>query len=488
MAISKILCIGSCGAGYAGKHLRQALDYIAEPEKTGGGRFVGALNCQPERAYEQMRETKEQFGKMGKRQGYHLILSFAEGEVDAETAFEIVGRFAEEVLGRDYEALYSVHDNTDHIHGHIVFNSVSFRTGNKYRYKKGDWAGKLQPALDRLCEEYGLSVLARPKDRQPIPGGDEGRKAHGDRPGAWSEMIRRDIDACIRLEEDYEGFLFRLAELGYEIKNQDGKGGKYLAVRPMGHTRFRRCKTLGEDYGEERIRERIQKETLSEGRRPETRMEPKIVRCRFRRYKRAKLSEVQRRYLAKLYRLGRLKKRPYSQMWKYRNEIRNLKKLQEEYLFLVQKGIRTEADAVRTAALSGEKRKKTKKERSRITRERARMKPLFDTVSEMKELSEMEQCYQKGELLFEKEHVRYGELASLLEREGYDASLLEQFRQHYKREMERVRKQEREAAGEERMAKRILEEITGQEKDQTRKGGDPCREENGRTAWTSRRI
>lgn len=217
-------------------------------------------------------------------------------------------------------------------------------------------------------------------------------------------------------------------------------------------------------------------------------MEPKIVRCRFRRYKRAKLSEVQRRYLAKLYRLGRLKKRPYSQMWKYRNEIRNLKKLQEEYLFLVQKGIRTEADAVRTAALSGEKRKKTKKERSRITRERARMKPLFDTVSEMKELSEMEQCYQKGELLFEKEHVRYGELASLLEREGYDASLLEQFRQHYKREMERVRKQEREAAGEERMAKRILEEITGQEKDQTRKGGDPCREENGRTAWTSRRI
>ena len=107
MAISKILYIGDCGAGYAGKHLKQALDYITVPEKTGGGQFVGSLNCQQEQVYEQMRQTKEQFGKTDQRQGYHLIISFVEGEVDADTAFEVIGKFAKEYLGKDYEALYA---------------------------------------------------------------------------------------------------------------------------------------------------------------------------------------------------------------------------------------------------------------------------------------------------------------------------------------------------------------------------------------------
>lgn len=89
MAVSKILCIGNCGAGYAGKHLSQALDYISKKEKTGDGRWDGCLNCLLGNIYQQMRQTKEHFGKTDKRQGYHIILSFAEGEVDADTAFEI---------------------------------------------------------------------------------------------------------------------------------------------------------------------------------------------------------------------------------------------------------------------------------------------------------------------------------------------------------------------------------------------------------------
>ena len=99
MAISKILYIGDCGRGYAGKHLRQAIDYILEPEKTGQGQWIGGINCQPYKAYEQMKQTKKQFSKMNKRQGYHLILSFVEGEVDQETAFKIVEKFVEEYLG-----------------------------------------------------------------------------------------------------------------------------------------------------------------------------------------------------------------------------------------------------------------------------------------------------------------------------------------------------------------------------------------------------
>ena len=104
------------------------------PEKTQGGRLVGAINCQADMAFEQMMDTKKQFGKTDKRQGYHIILSFKEDEVEPDRAFEITQKFVAEYLGDAYEAVFVVHDNTDHVHSHIVFNSVSFVDGKKYRY------------------------------------------------------------------------------------------------------------------------------------------------------------------------------------------------------------------------------------------------------------------------------------------------------------------------------------------------------------------
>ena len=124
-----------CGKSYHGKHLRAALVYITVPEKTQQGRLVAGVNCVPEFAFEQMKETKRKYGKLDKRQGYHLVLSFKENEVTPDTAMELTSRFVKEYLGSEYEAVYAVHDNTRHIHAHIVFNSVSFLTGKKYRYE-----------------------------------------------------------------------------------------------------------------------------------------------------------------------------------------------------------------------------------------------------------------------------------------------------------------------------------------------------------------
>lgn len=338
MAISKILYIGDCGSGYAGKHLKQALDYIVEEHKTGEGKWVSSLNCQVDSAYEQMRQTKVQFGKTDQRQGYHMIISFAEGEVDAETAFEVIGKFVKEYLGQEYEAIYSVHDNTDHVHGHIIFNSVSFRTGKKYRYEKGDWAKKVQPITNRLCEEYGLSTIEISDDRARPSENYKEWNDFRDGKFVWADMIKRDIDACIMQAATYESFLSMLSEMGYEIKNAYRSEGKHLAIKPMGLTRFGWCKSLGEDYTEERIRERIETENMSTYRKLSKEQEPKIVRCRVKRYKRAKLSGVQKKYFARRYRLGLLKKRPYSQAWKYRDDIRKMQKLQEDYLFLVRHG------------------------------------------------------------------------------------------------------------------------------------------------------
>ena len=138
MAISKILNMKDCGGHFHGKHLKRALDYVMNPDKTQDGRLVGAINCQVDTAFEQMKETKRNFGKIDKRQGYHIILSFKENEVNPDTAFEITQKFVEEYLGKSYEAVFVVHDNTAHVHSHIVFNSVSFVDGKKYRYEKSD--------------------------------------------------------------------------------------------------------------------------------------------------------------------------------------------------------------------------------------------------------------------------------------------------------------------------------------------------------------
>ena len=464
MAISKILYIGDCGAGYAGKHLKQALDYITVPEKTGGGRFVGSLNCQQEQVYEQMRQTKEQFGKTDQRQGYHLIISFVEGEVDADTAFEVIGKFAKEYLGKDYEALYAVHDNTDHIHGHIIFNSVSFRDGKKYRYQKGDWAKEIQPVTNRLCEEYGLSTIEISEDRAKKSENYKEWNDFRDGKFVWADMIKRDIDAAIMQSATYESFLSMLSDMGYGIKNAYRTEGKYLAIKPMGMSRFRRCRSLGENYTEERIRERIEQESLSSYKKIQAVQETRIVRCRVKRYKKAKMSGIQKRYFARLYKTGLLKKRPYSKAWQYRDDIRKMQKLQEDYLFLTRHDASTVGDIRQAALQMADRKKETSREKSRIFRERARMKPLFDIADQLEGLQECENCFQRGENLFEKEHMRYMELSARLAKEGYTAGRLAEFKEHYRSEIARIREKEKSVAKEERIAARILAEITAGER------------------------
>ena len=294
MAISKILNMKDCGGHFHGKHLKRSLDYVMNPEKTQYGRLVGAINCQAESAFEQMKETKRKFGKVDKRQGYHIILSFKEDEVNPDTAFEITQKFVAEYLGSCYEAVFVVHDNTAHVHSHIVFNSVSFVDGKKYRYEKGDWAKYIQPVTNRLCQEYGLSIIDvddgnREKEHDGYKDWSEQRDAN-----VWSDMIKRDLDACILQAGDYQQFLELLSDKGYEIKQ-----GKYLSVKPLGMTRYRRCKTLGDAYSEEVIRERIVKEDLSFYSKQNSPQEAVLVRCRVKRYRRAKLSEKSRIYKAR---------------------------------------------------------------------------------------------------------------------------------------------------------------------------------------------
>ena len=159
MAMTKILTINDCGRKFAGRHLQTAITYILDPNKTQNMRYVTGINCQPEKAFDQMLATKQKFGKTDKRQGYHIIISFEEEDVEPGTAFEIIRKFAEEYLGQGYEAIYAVHDNTAHTHGHIIFNSVNGITGRKYRYEKEEMATDLR--ISTLPSVYGEKVVLR---------------------------------------------------------------------------------------------------------------------------------------------------------------------------------------------------------------------------------------------------------------------------------------------------------------------------------------
>ena len=409
------------------------------PEKTQGGRLVGAINCQTDMAFEQMMDTKKQFGKTDKRQGYHIILSFKEDEVEPDRAFEITQKFVAEYLGDAYEAVFVVHDNTDHVHSHIVFNSVSFVDGKKYRYEKGDWAKYIQPITNKLCQEYGLSIIdvedgSKEKQHENYKDWSEYREGSF----VWADMIKRDLDACILQANDFSGFLELLSEKGYEVKQ-----GKYLAVRPQGMTRFRRCKTLGENYSQEAIVERIAKEDLSFYQSQNEEKQAAIVKCYVKRYHRAKMSGLQKRYYAKLYRIGKLKKKPYSQVWKYKDDIRKMHKLQEEYLFLVNHDIHSAEELVSVISSLTDKRKEVSAGKSRIYKARERSRELFDIADDMKELEPAEKSFLQGDEFFTDEHLQWETLKQKLLSQGYSLEEVEALRKHYKEEYSKACAKER---------------------------------------------
>ena len=439
MAISKILHMKDSGNSFHARHLKRALDYVMNPEKTQGGRLVGAVNCQADMAFEQMMDTKKQFGKTDKRQGYHIILSFKEDEVEPDRAFEITQKFVAEYLGDAYEAVFVVHDNTDYVHSHIVFNSVSFVDGKKYRYEKGDWAKYIQPITNKLCQEYGLSIIdvedgSKEKQHENYKDWSEYREGSF----VWADMIKRDLDACILQANDFSGFLELLSEKGYEVKQ-----GKYLAVRPQGMTRFRRCKTLGENYSQEAIVERIAKEDLSFYQSQNEEKQAAIVKCYVKRYHRAKMSGLQKRYYAKLYRIGKLKKKPYSQVWKYKDDIRKMHKLQEEYLFLVNHDIHSAEELVSVISSLTDKRKEVSAEKSRIYKARERSRELFDIADDMKELEPAEKSFLQGDEFFTDEHLQWETLKQKLLSQGYSLEEVEALRKHYKEEYSKACAKER---------------------------------------------
>ena len=426
MAITKILTINDCGEKFAGKHLKQAIDYITDAEKTQGGRYVTGINCQPQEVFRQMKMTKLKYGKTDKRQGYHLIISFEEKKLEPGLAFEIVGKFVEEFLGSGYEAIYAVHDNTDYTHGHIIFNSVNYLNGRKFRYERGDWAKIIQPVTNRLCKEYGLSTIDIDMESVGKQKRYQDWNEFRDGKFIWRDMIKRDLDACILQADSFDDFLLMMQEKGYEIKQN-----KYLAVKPMGMQRYCRCKSLGDAYAEEKIRQRIGMESLADyASRPERDYIMEMPKDEF--LPRTKLSGIQKTYYAKVCRVRRLAKLPYSKAWQYQDEIRKMQRVHEQYLFLVKNDIHSIVELAAVKANLEEKNKECQRERRELNREKKRFEPLFEISGRMKELQAAENSFMAGDDFFLPEHNEYQKCAEKLEQEGYTLEETEALKKRYK--------------------------------------------------------
>lgn len=362
MAIIKVFAVR--------KQLKKTVNYITDSEKTNSNlshMIDYALNLEKtvanaaaseqflyesvinlpdvKTAYERMQATKKHFGKTGGVLGYHIIQSFKPGEITADRCHELGRKLASEMFGAGFEIVIGTHLNKEHLHNHIVLNSVSFIDGKKLRFNKQSYR-ELQEISDQLCRKYGLSVI---ENKQNGKSYKEWLNEKEGKPTVRGR-IRKDIDLAIKESFNYGIFIANLEKRGYLIK--DNPSRTYTALKPPFGTRFIRLNSLGEDYTKERIIGRLSKQKSWQKKAQNERR--KYYPCKMPQ-KRRKITGLQALYLRyvyllKLNRKPKAKLRPY--LWE---DLCKFEKYRKEYLYLKAQNITSKEELnERIAALTEE--------------------------------------------------------------------------------------------------------------------------------------
>ena len=324
MAITKILNIKESKGRNPASHLENALNYIQNPDKTEECVLVGGINCLPDTAFEQMVETKNIFYKSGNRQGYHVIISFSpEEKVTAEQAMYVLEHFAKDVLGDDYEAVYAVHTDREHMHGHLIWNSVSMTTGRKYNSPKGNWKNHLQPITNKYCDELGLSIMPAEYSKNP----KNISRDKWEKEMSMKEIILRDAKMCAYAAGNVEHFQYLMKSLGYVFKK-----GAWMEVQAPGLRYYHNLAKMDEMFAEDKLRHHVDMPWMSK---------PHFYSSDIRGLHRTKLSPYQKRFYAKLYRLRIVEQKRFVVGGaKCTEDLKRFHQLQDEYLLLVNNDIR----------------------------------------------------------------------------------------------------------------------------------------------------
>jgi len=390
MAITKILNIMESEGRNPASHLKNALEYIQNPDKTEECVLVGGINCLPDTAFEQMEETKNIFHKTGKRQGYHVIISFSpEEEVTAEQAMYVLEHFAKDVLGDDYEAVYAVHTDREHMHGHLIWNSVSMTTGKKYNSPKGNWKNHLQPITNKYCDELGLSIMPAEYSRNP----KNISRDKWEKEMSMKNIILRDAKMCAYAAGNVEHFKYLMKRLGYVFKKD-----AWMEVQAPGFRYYHKLAKMDEMFSEDMLRHHVDMPWMAK---------PYFYSSDIMGLHRAKLSPYQKKFYAKLYRLRIVEQKRFEVGGaKYTEDLKRFHQLQDEYLLLVNNDIKSVVELV---DFIGEQKEK-------IQQIEDRQKEIYRESSSRKRSIKNEEQYREYEIW----HVEVQEELDELKQEKKD--------------------------------------------------------------------
>jgi hypothetical protein len=361
-------------------HLEHSINYILQPKKLGKANLAGGINCLPEMAYQQMKATKQMFGKTGGRQGYHFVISLKPGEGTPEIMYDIATRFAEETFAGEYEAVVAVHTDREHLHAHIIINSVNMVTGYKFQCRDGDWKYKFQPITNKLCEEYGLHITPAEYSKEP----KNMARPQWECEQAFSKWIKQDALFCAISAENMEHFVFLLEKLGFEVKQ-----GKHIAVKVPGMKRFKRLDTISEDLSRESLEAMFRYGDASLASPVNRTVSLLPVR-------KAVLTPYQRKCYARMYRLRLAEKKRFTYKSAYLYEqIRKMHELQEEYLVVVKYDVKSYGDLFRLKLRLQQVDEELCKARKEMYRDRGLQKRSCKTAEDLEFFEASEDDYRE---------------------------------------------------------------------------------------------
>ena len=402
MAITKILARKG--------RLDVGIRYVLNGDKTQEQILTARLNCDPGHECRQMLETKRAVGKEGGVQYYHLIQSFQPGEVTPELALEIAREFAEEHLP-GYQTVIGIHVDKEHIHAHILFNSVNADTGEKYHSNAQSYYRQIRVISDRLCRERGLSVLLQGKPTQAVSYIEWLRRSRGQ--PTFRSMLEEDLRSAMADANDLGHFFLLMEHMGYEISH-----GNRLGFRLRGQERFMIPGRKNALFTEDGIRATIQGNlaAIEVGRRPAV-----LPRPQYRPYqKHPKYTGFLALYVHYLYLLGKIGKRQYPprmtpQLWQ---EVMRFEQYREQFAFLRDNGITTRTDMAAFTARTEETLANLMKQRTVLNVRRKRRRALYTALADAEALAPVKELYEAGLSGMETEFAQYMDAVAALEQCG----------------------------------------------------------------------
>ncbi len=402
MAVTKILARKG--------RLDVGINYVLNGDKTEERVLTAHLNCDPGRECRQMLDTKRAVGKMDGVQYYHIIQSFKPGEITPELALEIAKEFAQEHLP-GYETVIGVHVDREHIHAHLIFNSVNTETGEKYHSNAQSYYQQIRATSDRLCREHGLSVIMRGASSKAVSYIEWLRQSKGQ--PTFRSMLEADLCAAIQDANDLGHFFLLMEHKGWEISH-----GNRLGFRLKGQDRFMIPGRKNPLFTEDGIRAAIRGnlEDIEAGRRAAV-----IYHPGYQPYKKhPKYTGFMALYVHYLYVLGKIGQRQYPPRMtpQLRQEVMRFERCREQFAFLRENAIATQEDMTVFETRTEETLANLTKQRTILNVRKKKRRWLYAALADVEALAPAKQCYEDGLSGMEAEYNRYLEAVAALEKCG----------------------------------------------------------------------